>query len=112
MTGRATVRHQATRYDTARSQRPGWTSGASTRQALTIRPAKLLGVDQFVGSIEPGKDGDLVVWSADPLKADAWVDTTLVDGKVVYERSADKKLAELLRPPSASAPKPADGEKR
>jgi hypothetical protein len=85
---------------------------AEAIEALTLRPAKLLGVDKFVGSIEPGKDGDLVVWSSDPLKADAWVDTTLIDGKVVYERSADKKLADLLRPPSASPPKPAEGEKK
>ena len=40
MTGRATVSPQATRYDPARSQRSGWTSGASTRQPLTIRPGR------------------------------------------------------------------------
>ena len=37
---------------------------------LTLDAAKLLGVDEFVGSIEAGKDADLVILSGDPLKVD------------------------------------------
>jgi imidazolonepropionase-like amidohydrolase len=71
---------------------------AEALQAMTVVPAKWLGVDSFVGTIEPGKDGDVVVLSGDPLKLATWVETTLVNGQVVYERSKDKKLEQLLQP--------------
>ena len=55
-------------------------------KAITINPAKALGIDSRVGSLEAGKDADLVIWTADPLTqvgAKAW--KTLVDGKIVHE---------------------------
>jgi amidohydrolase family protein len=67
-------------------------------EALTLRPAKLLGVEGLTGSIEPGKDADLVILTGDPLKITTWVDTTLVRGQVVYERAKDRKLQHLLQP--------------
>ena len=54
-------------------------------KAITINPAEVLGVADRVGSLEPGKDADLVIWKDDPLKyvgGDAYM--TVVDGKVVY----------------------------
>ena len=63
---------------------------------LTLEPAKLLGIDRFVGSIEAGKDADLVILTGDPLKVDTWVDKTIINGKVVYEREKDRKLKRLL----------------
>ena len=36
-------------------------------RAITINPARSLGIDSRVGSLEPGKDADLVLWTADPL---------------------------------------------
>ncbi|MBE6597615.1 MAG: amidohydrolase [Ruminococcaceae bacterium] len=54
-------------------------------RAITINPAKQTGIGDRVGSLEVGKDGDLVIWEGDPLKAiniPAYV--TVVDGKVVY----------------------------
>ena len=65
-------------------------------QALTLLPAKFLGVDKFVGSIEKGKDGDVIILSGDPLKVTTWVDTTIVNGEVVYERDNDEQLKMLL----------------
>ena len=75
--------------------------GMSTEDALkklTLDAAKLLGVDEFVGSIEKDKDADLVILSGDPLKVSTWVETTIVNGKVVYERDKDVKLQKLLNP--------------
>jgi hypothetical protein len=66
--------------------------------AITRRPAAALGVDKLVGTIEPGKDADLAILTGDPLKLDTWVDTTIVGGKVVYERDQDRKVQKLLRP--------------
>lgn len=59
--------------------------------ALTKKPhgrpsAQSTGIGDRVGSLEPGKDGDVVIWTADPmhtLGAESY--TTIVDGKVVYQ---------------------------
>lgn len=70
-------------------------------ERLTLTPAKLLGVDEFVGSIEAGKDADLVIYSGDPLKIDTWVLKTMVAGEVVYDRDKDDKLKRLLEEPQS-----------
>ncbi len=67
-------------------------------KALTINAARALGIDEFVGSIEEGKDADLVILSGDPLKAATWVEKTLVGGEVVYEREKDERLRLLFEP--------------
>lgn len=55
-------------------------------RAITINPAEQTGIADRVGSLEPGKDGDVVVWTADPLQqigGEAYV--TVIDGKIVYQ---------------------------
>lgn len=68
---------------------------------LTLEPAKLLGIDKWVGSIEPGKDADFTIYSGDPLKIDSWVLKTMVGGEVVYDRDKDDKLKRLLEEPKS-----------
>ena len=70
----------------------------SALAALTVAPAKLLGIDDSVGTIEEGKDADLILLSGEPLDITTWVDKTIVDGEVVYDRSQDEKLERLLSP--------------
>lgn len=54
-------------------------------KAITINPAEILGIDDRVGSIEKGKDADLVVFSSNPLRDIlSEVLLTMIDGKVVY----------------------------
>lgn len=54
-------------------------------KAITINPAQSLGIDHRVGSLEPGKDGDVVIWTADPLTTiGGEAHITVIDGKVVY----------------------------
>lgn len=53
-------------------------------KAITLNPAKILGIDDRYGSIEPGKMGDLVLWSGDPLDIMSKVEKVLIHGKVVY----------------------------
>ena len=60
---------------------------------VTLNPAKQLGVDKMVGTLETGKDGDIAVFSAHPFAPDAMVEFTIVDGKVLFDRS----LANTLR---------------
>ena len=57
-------------------------------KAITIHPATAIGIAHRVGSLEPGKDADIVIWTADPLETvggAAWM--TIVDGKIVYQAS-------------------------
>jgi len=55
-------------------------------KAITINPARQTGIGDRVGSLEPGKDGDVVIWTADPMKVlGAESHTTIVDGKIVYQ---------------------------
>lgn len=54
-------------------------------KAITINPAEILGISHRVGSLEVGKDADVVIWTADPLTTiggEAYV--TIIDGKIVY----------------------------
>ena len=55
--------------------------------AITVNPARALGIDGRVGSLEAGKDGDVVIWTADPIRsvgAEAYI--TVVDGKIAYKQ--------------------------
>ncbi len=53
-------------------------------KAITINPAKVLGIDDRYGSLEVGKMADLVVWSGDPLEIKSEVEQVLIHGEVVY----------------------------
>ena len=55
-------------------------------EAITINPAKILGIDEKVGSIEIGKDADIVIWDNDPFELQSNVLVTIIDGKIVYEK--------------------------
>ena len=53
-------------------------------RALTINPARITGISDRVGSIEPGKDADLVIWSGDPLDVLSRVQRALLNGTEIY----------------------------
>jgi imidazolonepropionase-like amidohydrolase len=57
---------------------------ATALRALTINPARIAGIADRVGSIAPGKDADLVIWSGDPLDVQSRVESALIDGTEVY----------------------------
>jgi imidazolonepropionase-like amidohydrolase len=74
--------------------------GATEEEALkmvTLNPAKLLRVDDRVGSIKVGKDADLVLWDNHPLSVYANAQTTWVDGIPFYDRTEDARRREALR---------------
>jgi imidazolonepropionase-like amidohydrolase len=65
---------------------------------VTINPAKQLRVDGRVGSLETGKDADVVIWNHHPLSSYAIVDRVYIDGQKYYDRQDDqKRLTELAR---------------
>ncbi|MEX2571249.1 MAG: amidohydrolase family protein [Gemmatimonadota bacterium] len=78
-------------WEAAKMQRAGLTP----EQALalvTINTAKILGVDERVGSLEAGKDADFVVWSGDPLSTFTRAEQTWIDGRRYYDIQEDLQL--------------------
>ncbi len=72
-------------------------------KAITITPAEILGLADRIGSIEKGKDADLVILTGDPLDIHSVVDRTLIDGKVVYTRPEVEPEKEETEPVSVTA---------
>lgn len=56
-------------------------------KAITIYPAELLGIADRVGSIEPGKDADLVFLTGDLFDMESRIAATMIDGEVVYRNA-------------------------
>jgi imidazolonepropionase-like amidohydrolase len=66
--------------------------GATEEEALrmiTLNPAWIIGIDDRVGSIDVGKDADLVLWNMDPLATFARTEKVFIDGDIYFDRSAD-----------------------
>ncbi len=76
-------------WEAAKAVRYGGVSEDEAFKMVTLNPAKQLGIDKWVGSIEVGKDADLAIFKAHPFAADTRVEMTLVDGKVMFDRSKD-----------------------
>lgn len=65
-------------------------------EALTVVPARLLGLADQVGTLAEGKLGNVQVLTGDPLQATTWVETVVLEGQIVYERGKDQRLKYLL----------------
>lgn len=84
---------------------PWWQLGTCVRygidrrqalESLTIVPARILGLQDQLGTLEVGKLGNLQILTGDPMQATSWVDTIVLEGEVVYERSKDPRLQYLF----------------
>lgn len=53
---------------------------------VTLNSAKILGLDKKIGSLEPGKNADLVIWSGDPFSVYSRADQVFIDGALVFDR--------------------------
>jgi imidazolonepropionase-like amidohydrolase len=59
---------------------------------VTLNPAKLLHIDNRTGSLAPGKDADVVIWSENPLSIYAKAEKTFVDGICYFDSAQDAEL--------------------
>ncbi len=57
---------------------------ATALRAITLHPARIMGVDERIGSLAAGKDADLCIWSGDPLDVMSRVEQAWIDGRRVY----------------------------
>jgi len=87
------------------SANPWWQLGTCVRngvsrqqalESLTMIPAKMIGLEDQVGSLSEGKLGNLQILTGDPLDATTWVEMVVLEGELVYERSKDPRLQYLF----------------
>lgn len=69
---------------------------AEALKFVTLNPAKQLGIESRVGSLEVGKDADVVLWSGPPMSTAARVEKTWVDGRLMYSMERDKEHRETI----------------
>jgi imidazolonepropionase-like amidohydrolase len=83
--------------EAAKSVKYGGMSEEDALKMVTINPAKMMHVDNRVGSIKTGKDADLVLWSDHPLSIYAKAEYTIVDGIVYFDRKKDMEMREQIK---------------
>jgi imidazolonepropionase-like amidohydrolase len=105
--------------EAAKSIKYGALTHDEALKLVTLNPAIQLGIDKRVGSIDVGKDADLVIYNHDPLSDYAVVQKAIIDGRVYFDRQRDiadraareKEKKELLEKEKKSAEKkPEAGE--
>ncbi|GAA2092653.1 amidohydrolase family protein [Brevibacterium salitolerans] len=67
-------------------------------ESLTVNPAAMLGLDDRVGSLAPGRDADIAVWSADPLDVHARAEHVYIAGRRVYRWDEESGQGEVADP--------------
>src|SRR6202011_2161673 len=75
--------------EAAKSMKFGGLSANDALKMVTLNPAIQLGIENRVGSIDVGKDADLVIYNHDPLSVYAVPQKTLIDGQVYFDRARD-----------------------
>jgi imidazolonepropionase-like amidohydrolase len=78
--------------EAAKAMKYGHLTEEEAWKLCTLNPAKMLHIDDKVGSIIAGKDADLVLWSANPLSIYAKVKFTMIDGIIYYSEERDAQL--------------------
>lgn len=78
--------------EAAKSIKYGGLTEEEAWKLCTLNPAKMLHIDNRVGSIKEGKDADVVLWNDNPLSIYAKAEKTFVDGIIYYDADTDKKM--------------------
>ena len=99
-------------HEAAKTQKYGDLSDTQALKLITINPARQLGIDERVGSIEEGKDADLAVFSKHPLNIYTVPQRTYVDGVVRFDRQKDPDDLRLFVDPESNIPEPVTSANR
>lgn len=83
--------------EAAKAIKYGKLSEVQALKLVTLNPAKMLHIDNKVGSIKVGKVADLVLWTDNPLSIYAKANTTIIDGQIYYSAEEDAKLREDIK---------------
>lgn len=79
-------------HEAAKIVKYGGVSEEDAWKMITLNPAKLLHVDDRMGSVKVGKDADIVIWSDHPLSIRAKVEQTFIEGTLYYDKSRNEIL--------------------
>jgi adenine deaminase len=82
--------------EAAKAVKYGGTTEEEALRFVTLNPAKQLRIDAWVGSLEPGKDGDFVIWSKAPLDSATICLQTWIEGRKYFDRDAEAARSEAL----------------
>jgi imidazolonepropionase-like amidohydrolase len=91
-------------HEAAKTQRYGGLTDDEALSLITINPARQLGIDDKVGSLEVGKDGDVAIFNANPLSIYAVPQLTIVDGIVRFDLAHDPADMRLMVDPEEATP--------
>ena len=83
--------------EAAKAIKYGGVPAAEALKFVTLHPAQQLRIDQYVGSIEPGKHADLVLWNGSPLSNFSRCEQTWIDGRKYFDRQEDLHLRQETR---------------
>ncbi|MBD98717.1 MAG: amidohydrolase [Verrucomicrobia bacterium] len=83
--------------EAAKAVKYGGLSEEEAWKFVTLNPAKMLHLDNRMGSIKAGKDADLVVWSVNPLSIYAKAEQTYIDGIKYFDQALDKQMRNEIR---------------
>lgn len=84
--------------DAAKMMRYGGLTEDEALKTITYNGAVQLGVEKRVGSIEVGKDADVVIWNGDPLSVYSMAETTFIDGEIFFDIKRDQAMrAEMAK---------------
>ena len=82
--------------EAAKAVKYGGVSEEEAWKFVTLNPAKLLHLDDRMGSVKVGKDADLVLWSNHPMSIYAQVEKTFIDGRLLFDQETDKQKRALM----------------
>jgi len=82
--------------DAAKMMRYGGLTEDSALATITYNGAVQLGIQDRVGSIELGKDADVVIWSGDPLSVYSTAETTFIDGEIFFDKQRDLAMRDQM----------------
>lgn len=82
--------------DAAKVMKYGGVPEEDALKMITLNPAKQLGIDARTGSVEQGKDADLVIWNTHPFSSFSHPEITMIEGDVYFDRAADIQKRSLL----------------
>lgn len=82
--------------DAAKAMKYGGIPEEDSLRMITINPAKQLGIDKRTGSIEVGKDGDIVIWNEHPFSPYSHPEITMIEGEVFFDRTQDRANQALI----------------
>lgn len=84
--------------DAAKVEKYGGVPEEEALKMITLNAAKQLGIDKRTGSIEVGKDGDIVIWNLHPFSVYSRPEMTIIEGDVYFDRSKDIQMrADLVK---------------